>query len=218
MAKGKLVDKKVVKLVRELLSEDAKLTGKELQDKVKAVWPDFTYSKRTYQKMKKDSAGVLDEIKVTGHDEPWSLGTYARESETKRTTSSKDNLAILRVRKMQIRRQETLSQTMSVRQALWIARLRAVVDDLHSGKGEDEKAWWLWMYSFQYAIRDKVSRLKNEAFSSRELDDALAQGHEKFKEAYEKDVQENYKEYERFYASHFLDGNSEYRPVKDGEK
>lgn len=221
MAKGKLVDKRVIKMVRDLLSEDSSLTGKELKQKVEATWTEFDYTIRTYQKLKESSADTLEKIKITRHDEPWSLGAYAQGAfESQYKMSAEDNMAILRVRKMQKRREGTLSQSMSVRQAMWMARLRVTVDQHHAGKKEDEKAWWLWMYSFQYAIRDKMVRLQNgnEVFNSRELDDALAQGHEEFKAAYERDFEKNRKELERFYTSHFLNGETEYKPVKDGEK
>lgn len=143
-------------------------------------------------------------------DHPWSMLGYAKSGidESRYQLTAKDNEAILRVRKMQLHKGDNFSKSMSVRQALWIARLYAIVDKIHADKTEDDKAYWLWMYSFQYAIREKAAILsKKKLFSSRELDDAMSEGHEKFKETYEKDFFANRKDLEGFYLSHFLNGD-----------
>lgn len=156
------------------------------------------------------------ELLENGLDEPWTMGTFFQngfEKEYSKLTTQ-DNLAILKVRKMQNSRID-ISKKMSIRQALWIARLWAIVDEMHTDT--KERAFWLWMYSFQYAIREKVSKLKKVDFNSRKLDDALAEGHEKFKEIYEKDSLSNWRNYERFYRTHIFNELGDENNVKDGE-
>lgn len=160
--------------------------------------------------------GKYKQLIEKGLDAPWSMGSYAQNDfELRYKLTSQDNLAILRVRKMQLDR-EDISKSMSIRQALWIARLRAIVDYFNLDKTPEKKDYWLWMYSFQYAIQEKVAKLKKGEFNSRPLDDALAEGHERFKETYTKSVYANWKDYERFYISHGLNGPED--KTKEGAK
>lgn len=218
MPKGKLVDPIVAGKVRSLLSDDRSLRGNELRSKVETELPEFKYSLRTYQILKKETLPLLEEIKKTLHDEQWSMGNYALNGfESQYKLSAQDIEAILRVRNMLLKNSK-LKNSMSVRQARWIARLWSRVDKIDFSKEEQrDKAYWLWRYSFEYAIREKVARLNKRSFDTRELDDALAQGHEEFKRAYETDVRAHWKDYESFYVSHILD-ESEYQHLKDGEK
>lgn len=225
MAKGRFVDPRVVSQVRQLLNENEKLTGFQLQLKVESILPEFHYTVRTYQKLKENSAEVLARIKDTHHDEPWTIGSYAINGfdpedeigfEQRFKLSARDIEAILRVRRMQLNSTKIVKDKMSVRQALWISRLYDIVDQIHADKSEAEKAEWLWHYSFQYAVREKLARLNNMPFNTRALDDALALGHDKFKQTYEADVRAHWTDYERFYTSHMVE--SEYKHLKDGAR
>lgn len=213
MPKGKLAIPTVVNLVRQMLSEDEGLTGKELQKKVEELLPESHYTVRTYQTLKKNFSVILEEIRVTLHDEQWSLGSYALNGfESQYKFSAEDIEAILRVRAMLLRSSD-LKNSMSVRQARWIARLWSRVDQMGLEKTAKGKDYWIWRYSFEYAIREKVARLNKQPFDTRELDDALAQGHEEFKRTYEADTRAHWKDFERFYVSHFLD-ESEYEALR----
>lgn len=144
-------------------------------------------------------------------DEPWSIGGYMqKELEPLFKLTSEDNLNILKVHKWQITTAE-ISKRLSIRQALWIVRLVAIVD--YISKGVDREHL-LWECSFQYAVWEKVCKVRGEELYTRDLDDALLDGFETFKKVYEKRVFANWHDYEGFYNSHYLNGYSK----KDGEQ
>lgn len=130
-------------------------------------------------------------------DKPWSIGACKEE---KLQLSTEDILHILRVRKMQLKDRNL--PRLSIRQALWMARLYAVV--LFTSVSEEQAIERLWMYSFQYAIWDKVCELKGEYLHTRELDDVLLEGFEKFMEICKSRVFSNADEYKKYYISHSL--------------
>ncbi len=131
-------------------------------------------------------------------DEPWSIGACV---EQKIYLSTEDIFHILQVRQKQLK-DENLATQLSIRQALWMARLYAVAQ--HTSETEDQALERLWTYSFQYAIWEKVCNLKRDDFHTREIDDVLLEGFEKFKEFCENRVFSNLDDYKNFYLSHNL--------------
>lgn len=159
-----------------------------------AIQKHFEIVKKNYQ-----------EVLEKGLDNPWSMGSYAQNGlELQCKLDSEDNLNILKVRKMQLEK-NGLSKRLSVRQAIWISRLAATIYAISDNK-KDDIPFRLWYVSFQYAIREKVCKLKRQVFYSRDLDDVLIQGYDVFKDFCKQDVYDNWKDYDSFYMSHFLGG------------
>lgn len=203
------------------MDKDRRELAKELIEEIKETYPkEIPPAENTLIRM-------ISENRNKGTDPldaPWSIASYDH-TDLEGTEyqhyqlAAEDYQAIMRVRSMQLRRDD-ISKSMSIRQALFIARLRAMVAGIDFSKTQEEEkdpAFWLYVYSFQYAIREKVGMLSGEGFNSRELDDALAEGHEKFKEIYRKSMYARWQDFKGLYDSHFLNG-TENKNSKDGEQ
>lgn len=176
-------------------------------------------SLRSYEELVKKYKKRLRE--TSPMDKQWSLGNYMRlELEKDFKLTPEDNLEILKVRNMQLKRANSISINLSVRQALWIARLSAIIKHIPMPQNEEykgkDKAYLLWESSFMYAVCEKVCIVRGDDFHTREIDDALLEGYEKFKETYEKRAFTNWKDFEPYYLSHFLNGYPKHK--KDGER
>jgi len=171
LPKGIIVLKQVINLVGTLLSEDEKMTGKELKASVEDKIPQVNYTIRTYQSIKKKLLPKLAEIKASGLDNPWSLGTLV-----KHPLPAEIIPQILKVKEWATGKHLPV---VSNRQAKWISRLYAVI--------KDNKSHWnkplersLWKASFIYTSYEIICDLTQTDPDTSEMDKVILKGEHEF--------------------------------------
>lgn len=162
MPKGQLVSKQVSALVGHFLSEDEKMTGKELKFAVEEQIKGIDYTLRTYQKIKEKLKPVLAEMKASGIDRLWTIGACIKED-------------ILVDVVVPIQRQLlSYGRFLTIRRARWYSKLHAVFSPLlekaYPGQ-PDRNQIRLYQIASYYTRMEQIAEISGEAYpDTRALD------------------------------------------------
>jgi hypothetical protein len=118
-----------------------------------------------------------EKVEASGLDNPWHLGTLIDkplppeaipELLALQEWNKKEHSEIMYFR----------NEAITIRQALWVARILGILTLLRSDKHRKTDLYrWLWEWSYTYAQYERVCTLSKEIFNTSILDNAIWQGY-----------------------------------------
>jgi hypothetical protein len=190
MPQGKETPNEIIQMIRTLLLENEKLTGKEVKAKVEDKFSKVHYSVRTYQSKIKEELPKVKILKSNIPENTWSIGSSANTNEIMPEAIPH----IIELQKWALMQKESITQLafppITVRQGKWVSRLlplyftivghdkKMTAVNLPDVNPYSDKLGWLWRWSKVYSIEERLYELtgkkeKHEAFDTSILDAAL---------------------------------------------